>query len=1808
MSEAPQDRLAGLTREQRAALFEQLRKRKEQQPRDEVVAERIPRRSPEAYPDGAPVPASFAQERLWFLDRLAPGVTVFNMPLLLRISGALSPAHLERVLGELVRRHDTLRTTFAERDGQPVQIVSPPAPWTLPAVDLSGLSEAGRDSEMRRLAQDEVERPFNLETGPLLRAALLRFGAGESALLLDMHHIVSDGWSMGVLVRDITALYGGSVDPDGPSPLLPSLPIQYADFAVWQRGWLRGEELERQIAWWREALTGAPASLDLPTDRPRPASQTYLGTRFQVPFDPGFSRDAARFARRHEATPYMVFLAAFQALLGRLSGQDDLTVGSPIANRHRAEVEPLIGFFVNTLVMRGDLRGDPPFEELLARARRSTLGAFAHQDLPFERLVMELRPERHLSVTPLFQAVCAMQNAPVGSMELPGIALDRIPFEVTTSQFDLELHLWEIGDAYVGDLSYSTELFDGPTVRRLVVHLETLLRAAMADPGLRLSELPLLPESERHQVLHEWNDTSAEETGPDLLSMVLANAPEPLLDRAARLAGELRSLGVGPDVPVGLCVERSPDLVAGALAVLLAGGAYLPMDPEWPEDRLAFVIQESGMPVLLVRGESPIPTGIRVLDLDRPFQAGPVRPLPPDPDRLAYVIYTSGSTGRPKGVQIPHRGLLGLVRWHLRTYGVTREDRATLVASPAFDASVWEIWPYLAAGASLHVPDADLRLEPERLLAWMAEEGITLSFLPTPLAEQVLAVPPPAGLRLRALLTGGDRLQQAPRRPLPFALVNHYGPTESSVVATCAEIEPGSERAPVIGRPISGTRAHVVDALLRPVPIGIPGELLLGGTGLARGYLGRPDLTAERFVPDPFSAFSGQPGERLYRTGDLVRLLPDGSLDFLGRVDTQVKLRGFRIELGEIESALLRHPEVREAVVTLKDGALAAYIVGHPEEQGEAGEHVSEWQTLYDETYAKSEREDATFDIEGWNSSYTGQPIPAVEMREWVERTVDRILALHPRRVVEIGCGTGLLLFRVAPHTESYLGIDFSRVALEGIRRQLAGLPQVTLRQGEADDWSGIEPGSADLVVVNSVIQYFPGIDYLVSVLQGAVRTLRPGGAVFVGDVRSLPLLGDFAESIERFQAPPGRSEEEIRRRVRRRVADEEELVVDPAFFQTLAERLGLRVDLLHKKGRWDNELTRYRYDAIFYAGDAPARFPDDQRLAFAPPPSPDLPWSAFANDPLRTRLARRLVPELRRHLQSELPDYMVPTSFVLLDALPVTANGKVDRAALPEPEPARAAEEGTPPGTPEEKTMAGLWQEVLGLDEVRLEDNFFTLGGHSLLATQLVSRIRTAFGIDLPLRRLFEKPTLGDLTAALARETAPAVAVTASRERRTEAPLSLAQERFWYFGRTGNTAYNVANPLRLRGPLDPDVLERCFREVIRRHDTLRTRFEERNGAGVQLIDPPGPWWLPGIDLEAVPDREAEAIRLVREDALRPFDIVRGPLLRAALVRLGDGDHVLILNCHHIVLDGWSMNVLVSELMALYGAFAAGEPSPLPELALQYPDLAAWQREQLAGGVLEARLDWWREILEGAPRIWSFPLDRPRSASSSHQGAWILRRLPASLADALKTLGTSEGASLYMVVLAGLALVLRSWTGQDDLVVGSPLAGRERGESERMIGVFLNLLPMRIYLSGDPTFRDLLRRARHTALDAYAHQEISFEALVAALGLKREPTHNPIFQCTLNMLSFPSMGGALPGDLDVEPIRVGEVGSKYDFTFYGTDTPEGLTLNLLYAVDLFDRLRMEALQDRLREVLELAVEHPDLPIGRFPAAAPDVVA
>jgi amino acid adenylation domain-containing protein len=915
------------------------------------AVQRIPRRAA-----GGPAPLSFAQQRLWFLDRLKPGSNWYNVPAALRLEGPLEVPALRRSLAVIVHRHDALRTTFPEMDGQPEQRIAADPPDLMEVIDLSAVPDHARAAEMQSRLARVLARPFDLAAGPLFRVTLLRLAVEDHVLALVAHHIVSDAWSTGVFVRELSALYGQILG--GEAPLLPELPIQYADFAVWQRQWLTGETLERLVERWRSRLAGAPTALELSTDRPHPPVQTFRGGAVSFHLDETASSAFRGIYNGAGVTPFMAFLAAFQALLHRYSGQADVLVGSPIAGRHREELEGLIGVFINTLVLRGDLSAAPTFRELVSQARERVLEAYSMEDLPFEKLVEELNPMRDPARSPLFQVMFVLQNAPVGALSLPGLTLRPVRMEGGVAKFELVLSLSESGGMVSGTLQYNSDLFDHTTAMRMAGHLETLVAAAACDPDQLVAELPLLSEPEYGQLLLEWNDTEKPCPQVPLVHELFAaharRQPEAtavaaadgscltygeLEARSNRLAWHLRALGVGPEVLVAICADRTPARVVGIVGALKAGGAYVSLDPGYPKDRLAYLLEDAGAPVLLTE-ERFLPalpeTRARVILLDGAWEGDESRAPESGvtPDNLSYVVYTSGSTGRPKGVQIPHAGLMNLVRWHQDLYGVAPGERGTQIASPAFDASIWELWPYLAGGASLHIPDEETRLSSSGMIRWWSEQGITLAYLMTPLAEGVLEEEIPEGLNLkvRALIIGGDRLHRRPRPEVGFRLMNHYGPAEYTVTSTVVQVPPEGQGGaiPTIGRAVDNTRIYVLDQRQHPVPVGVPGELYVAGVGLARGYHERPDLTAEKFVPDPFSE---EPGARMYRTADLVRYLPDGDMDFLGRLDHQVKIRGLRIELGEIESVLGQHPEVREAAVLVRedrpgDKRLTAYVVG----------------------------------------------------------------------------------------------------------------------------------------------------------------------------------------------------------------------------------------------------------------------------------------------------------------------------------------------------------------------------------------------------------------------------------------------------------------------------------------------------------------------------------------------------------------------------------------------------------------------------------------------------------------------------------------------------------------------------------------------------------------------------------------------------------------------------------------------------------------------------------------------------------------
>ncbi|MBW4459828.1 MAG: amino acid adenylation domain-containing protein [Nodosilinea sp. WJT8-NPBG4] len=1244
-------------------------------------------------------PLSFAQQRLWFLYQLAPHNPFYNVPAAIHLKGTLNRSALERSLQEIVRRHAALRTRFTTVNGQPVQVVEPNANIELAVVNLQAVGISERDRIRQQLATAEAQRSFNLTTDSLLRVTLLYFDAAESVLLLTMHHIVADGWSLGILIRELGYFYTAFVE--GRSPTLPPLPIQYADFARWQHNWLQGEVLEKQLSYWRQQLQDLPV-LELPSDRPRPAVQTYRGATYPIHISPALSQALETFSQQSGASLFMTLLAVFQTLLYRYTGQEDIAIGSPIANRHRSEVEGLIGFFVNSLVMRSDLSGNPTFRELLEQVRQVALGAYEHQDLPFEKLVEELDPDRDLSRNPLFQVAFALQNAPMQPLELPGLTLEPAPLESASTRFDLEVHLWEPAhglkslwrsqDGLSGFISYSTDLFDRDRIARLVGHFQMLLEGIVANPDARLSDLPLLTSEECQQILHDWSGCSfdrshlalfddeeigsavegshQEQTGikdsltkkPDLyfhhiVEAHVKQAPnaialvtesqaltyQELNHRADQLAEILRQMGAQANFLVGLCVDRSADMVIGILGILKAGGAYVPLDPTYPSDRLQFILSDTQVSILLTQSwltESLPATSATLVWLDQPLCPHSPTPSPNQgegeqeqaeskelgealsapsslsrhwkrglggegsPD-LAYVIYTSGSTGTPKGVLLSHCGLCNVVQAQQQVFQPNRTSRVLQFSSLSFDASIFEIALALGSGGTLYIPPESAQLPGMALMQFLQENAITHALI-TP---AVLAVLPFGELPdLQVLITGGEACssQVIDRWAANRRFFNAYGPTETTIWATVAELHPGDNPL-TVGRPILNTQVYVLDANLNPVPAGIPGELYIGGAGVAQGYLNRPELTAERFISaDLKSAFSTHNKQQstLYKTGDRVLYNRDGTIQFLGRVDHQIKVRGYRVELGEIETTLQRHSAIQDAVVIPSAASsLVAYFSLDTKYLQETSvrslqtQHLQHWQTLYNQTYQSTEPtqhpepSNPQFNITGWNSSYTGEPIPLEQMQEWVSDRVQQILALKPKRVLEIGCGTGLLLLQIAPHCQQYVGTDFSAVSLASVQTQLdtLNLSHVELLHRMATDFEGIDLGSFDVVILNSVVQYFPDEAYLMQVLEKAIATVAENGILFIGDVRNLALLSAFHSWMKFIQADDSVERSQLWHQVERSQFEEPELAIEPAIFYAMRSQFAQirQVQIRLTRGRSQNEMTQFRYNVLLRMGQS---------------------------------------------------------------------------------------------------------------------------------------------------------------------------------------------------------------------------------------------------------------------------------------------------------------------------------------------------------------------------------------------------------------------------------------------------------------------------------------------------------------------------------------------------------------------------------------------------------------------------------------------
>ena len=1459
---------------------------------------------------------SFAQVRLWFLDQLAPGSAVYNLHTARRLRGSLDVAALERALNEIVRRHEVLRTAFDATGGQPVQVIAPYAALRLPRLELRDLSGPAREAEARRVAEGVVRRPFALTCGPLFRSLLLRLGPEDHVLILSMHHVVADGWSIGVLYGELLALYAEFVA--GAASPLAALPIQYADFAEWQHG--REAEMARQLEYWRGQLAGLPG-LELVADRSRPAVQSYRGGRLSRLLSRELVARLRDLGRREGATLYIVLLAAFQALLHRYTDQDDFAVGCPIANRNRPELESLIGFFVNTLVLRVQLDGHPRFGELLAQTKKTTFEAYAHQDLPFERLVEALRPERDLSRQPLIQVLFHQPATQEGEQRAGGVHWSVWEIDNRMSTFDLTVNLWETPGEEELECQgvYAADLFEGSTVEQMLRHFVLLLEGIVADPERCLWEIALLDAEERRQLLTQWDHRLPElypdtclhrlfESWADRQADVVAVSCEGVevsygeLDRRAnRVTHGLLGLGLGAARRVAVLLPSAPQQVAALLGVLKAGCAFVCLDPRQPTARLAQVLAEASAGALLtdvssLRQHPALAEGgdWPVVDLAG-FDALPATRslVEVDPAQPAYIAYTSGSTGRPKGIVESHRSFSQFVLCQGKPFAIAPHQRFAQWASCGYDASYCEIFGALCLGATLCMAEPSLRFDPAALAVWLCAEQVTLLQVVPSFAQQLLQSlgeddgnhPFPA---LAALLLAGEAVRGElaaswlERFPATPRLYNLYGPSETVLATWHPVLVADRRQASVpVGRAFEGRHVVLLDRHGQPAPRGVPGEIHVRSAHLADGYLDRPAETAASFVPDAL----GGAGGRLYRTGDLGRWLPDGSLVFLRRRDQQVKVRGNRVELGEVEAALRCHPAVEEAAVAAHDYGqgdlrLVAYValdplgsLGPGDGAGLRADYIEQTRSLYDEIYALDpaySAADNNINTRSWTSSYTHRALPEAEVIESIEDSVERILALRPRRVLEIGAGTGLLLFRVAPHCAGYLATDISETAVGFLRRRLASLvpplPGVAVERRAAHELSDLPDGSFDTVVFNLVTQHFPDEQYLREAVAEAVRLTAPGGAVFVGGVRSLPLLRAFHASVQLAHADPRLDRAELRRRVEDSLLQDKDLVIDPALFAEVVRELPrpAHLRILPKGGRSPNEINRFQYDAIlrlepalparrdvawrdwraagmdleslrrhladgrpealgftgvpnvrlaealrtaaWLDGDGAAETVGDLRQALAPPPprdwvdpadlwdltaqlpySVELLWTGAAADgsfdlvlqsrppgqspslprpvalpapPARRRdltnkplrgFAAAALPQLGEFLRARLPEPMVPSAFVQLAALPRTVSGKIDRHALEKPAAlgALAADGFEPPSGELEQTVAEVWRVVLRIERAGRHDNFFDLGGHSLLATQVLNRLRSHHGVEIPLRRFLEAPTI----AATARQ-----------------------------------------------------------------------------------------------------------------------------------------------------------------------------------------------------------------------------------------------------------------------------------------------------------------------------------------------------------------------------------------------------------------------------------------------------------------------
>ena len=1526
-------KLANLTPEKRSAFIKLLKK----EGIDPTKLPIIPTNR-----ESKPTPLSWGQERLWFLDQFEENSTTYNLLLGVTINGTLDIGTLQKSLDTIIERHEVLRTNFQEIDGHAVQIIKPAATWPLTIENCP-------ESEITKYIHQEQQKPFNLATDILVRATLLKISHSKYILLITRHHIVWDGWSTGIFLQELSTIYQSYIQ--GKNPNLTPLTIQYADFSQWQREWLTEEILAEQIKYWQENLKNAPSLLQLPTDKPRPSIMTFNGKSQQLIINQEIAEKLQLLSRETGTTLFMTLLAVFSTLLYRYSNQEDILIGSPIANRNKAEIEPLIGFFVNTLVLRTLFSENLTFTELLQQIKQTTLSAYNHQDVPFEQIVDAVKVERSLSHSPLFQVMFVLQNTPSETIKLPDATLTPLTLEKETTNFDLTLDIEPSEQGLVANWEYNSDLFEDATITRMLGHFENILTSVLANPQQQVNQINLLTAAERNQLLLKWNDTKVDyhqnkcihqlfeeqvNKTPDAIAVIFENQKltyQELNQKANQLAHYLQQLGVKPETLVGICVERSLEMVIGLLGILKAGGAYVPIDPNYPTERIAYMLSDSNAQLLLTQSSlladfTEYQKPIICLDQDwaKINQESVDNVISQvKTENLVYIIYTSGSTGKPKGVQIQHQGLVNFLTSMEKQPGLTEKDVFNAVTTICFDIAGLEIYLPLIVGAKVVITPREIATDGMRLLQQIKDEKITI-MQATPATWQMLLT---AGLNKETLqknkinkikmLCGGEALTTQLANQLlenGGELWNLYGPTETTVWSMVQQVTKTDDVVVVpIGKPIANTQIYILDSKLNPVPLGVVGELHIGGDGLARGYLNRPELTAEKFIQSPFS-----PHQKIYKTGDLARYLPDGNIEYLGRIDNQVKLRGFRIELGEIESALDSYPGIQQTVVIVR--------------------------------------------------------------------------------------------------------------------------------------------------------QDIPGNQRLVAYLATEDKSLN--------------------------------------------------------------------------------------------------------------------------------------IEKLRDFIKKQLPEFMIPSAFMILENLPLSPNGKVDRKALPAPDiDVSQNKEYVAPQTPTQKIIAEIFQTILNIKSVGIYDNFFDLGGHSLLATQVISRLRQAFSIEINLKELFAYPSidqLSDRITSIQQLKQPQNNINTAISpipRNGHLPLSFAQERLWFLDQLegNNSIYNIPGILKITGNLKIDTLEKSLQEIVNRHEVLRTNFQAVNGQPIQVINFENTFQLKIEDWTNINQEDIK--KAIQKEIETPFNLATDNLLRVIIAQIKTDEFLLIVTMHHIISDGWSLGIFIQELSTIYQNYLQGKSSALPDLTIQYADFANWQKQWLTGEILEKQIKYWQEQLKAAPSLLQLPTDKPRPSIMTFNGKSHNVKINPEITQELQNLSKKIGTTLFMTLLAIFATLLYRYSHQQDILIGSPIANRNRSEIEPLIGCFINTLVLRTKFTENLNFPELLNQVKETTLAAYDHQDVPFEQIVEAIKPERSLSHAPLFQVLFILQNAPMEKLELPG-VNIEILPSDTSTAKFDLTLSMMEKDQALTCTWDYNSDLFDDRTIIAMAEHFQNILTAVTTNPNQNINQIP--------